>query len=447
MKTGSQTDARQRASRQGRSGLIVTALCFATIVFDGYDLVVYGATLPSLLAYAPWGVEAAQAGLIGSLALLGMLFGTLIVGSLTDLFGRRKIMMVCISWFSLCMLLTALAPSAELFGLMRFLAGLGLGGVMPTCVALTIEFAPPARRQITNAIMFSGYFVGGILASVLAITLLPDIDFRWLYAFGALPLFILVPLVYRYLPESAIFLAARGRIDEAKQVAEQYGMEHVHLEDMPRDTKTGAGKPRTSLAIRTIFSKLWIASTVLFACASFCGLLLVYGMTTWLPQIMRSAGYELGASLTFLLVLNIGAMVGTIGASFVADKVGIRKVVPVCFVIACVSIILLSFGLPYGLLLAIVALAGLGANGTQILLNGFVATHYPPQSAATALSWTLGVGRLGAITGPLIGGYVASMGWEFQANFYTFGAIALVGAAAAAAVAIKRSKASVGGRA
>jgi MFS family permease len=140
------------------------AICFITIVFDGYDLIVYGAVVPSLLQYEPWGLTPPQAGAIGSYALIGMLIGALVVGTITDIVGRSKIMLVCITWFSLAMALCAVAPNPQLFGLFRFIAGLGLGGVVPTAIALTIEYSPAYRRNLNNALMFSGYSVGGILS-------------------------------------------------------------------------------------------------------------------------------------------------------------------------------------------------------------------------------------------------------------------------------------------
>lgn len=427
------------ASARRRSGLTVTALCFVAIVFDGYDLVIFGSTVPSLLADESWSVDVAQVGVIGSLALVGMLIGTLFVGALTDILGRRAIMMLSIAWFSVFMLATALAPTPELFGVFRFVTGIGLGGIVPTCVAMTVEFAPRRKRQVTNAVMYSGYSVGGVLAAILALVALPTVDFRWLYAFGALPLVVLLPVVHRLMPESIAFLAAKGREDEAQATAARYG---VVYEDVvtQRDREAAAESGRLT-ALKTLFSGPWILATILFGLASFCGLLLVYGMNTWLPQIMQQAGYALGSSLVFLLALNAGAIVGAITASYVADRIGVQRVVTACFAVALVSILLLSVELPYALLLAIVALAGLGSVGTQILINGFVATYYPQTSSATALGWSLGVGRLGAIAGPLIGGYVAALETGYEINFYVFAAVALVGGLIAAAVPAARAHA------
>lgn len=405
-------------------GRPVLLLCFTTIVFDGYDLVVYGSTVPSILKYQDWGLTTAQAGLIGSLALVGMLIGTLSVGILTDRLGRRRIMLASIAWFSICMLLTAFAPSAEAFGALRFLTGLGLGGVVPTCIALTVEYARKERRQIANAVMFSGYSVGGVGASLLAINLLQHIDFRWMYAIGALPLVTLLPAAWKLMPESVAYLARKGWLDEATATATRFGLIYtdiVSTEDVP------AGPTGTNSSLKAIFTRTWLGSTILFALANFCGLLLVYGLNTWLPQIMRQAGFNLGDALTFLLVLNAGAIVGSISASALADRIGIKRVVTGSFILAFVAIMMLSLQLPLAMLLVIVAFAGLGSVGTQILVGGYCATHYPQSLSATALSWSLGVGRIGAICGPLIGGFIASLAFGWQVNFYMFAVFAVIG--------------------
>ena len=197
----------------------VVAICFVTIVFDGYDLIVYGTVVPALLEHGDWNLTTVGAGFIGSLALIGMLFGALTVGTITDIVGRRKIMFFCISWFSIAMGLCAIAPSPELLGLFRFIAGLGLGGVIPTAIALTIEYSPPHKRSLTNALMFSGYSVGGILAALLAIPLLPAFGWRVMFAIGLAPLVLILPLAYKFLPESVSFLLANNRREEAEALA------------------------------------------------------------------------------------------------------------------------------------------------------------------------------------------------------------------------------------
>lgn len=170
--------------------------------------------------------------------------------SLSYILGRRKIMLLSMTWFSAAMGLSALSTGPEMLGILRFLAGLGLGGVVPTAIALTVEYSPKNRRQSNNALMYSGYYIGGVLTSLVALVLLPHADFRAMYAFGVLPLILVVPVAWRYLPESVAFLVVRQRHDEARSLARQYGLAIGDVVPSAPPRQEGAD----SLArIRTIF--------------------------------------------------------------------------------------------------------------------------------------------------------------------------------------------------
>lgn len=384
-----------------RDERLVIGLCFAVIVFDGYDLIVYGATMPALLTYAPWGLTPATAGAIGSYALLGMLAGALLAGVLTDVVGRRKVMIGGVAWFSVAMAGCAIAAGPEMFGVFRLLGGLGLGGVMPTAIALTAEYSQPHRRGFNNALMFSGYAVGGILAALLALALLPSSGFRAMYWLGALPLVTVVPLLVRHLPESLSYLAVKGLL-------------------------RGTNASRTGLSV--LFTRRHLVPAALFAVTSFFGLLLVYGLNTWLPQIMKTAGYPLTSSLLFLVMMNVGAVVGSLLVAPVGDRIGMRPVTAAAFAAAAVSIYLLHAPMPAPLMYVLVAVAGFGTIGCQILVNAYVAMHFPDEVRATALGWTLGIGRLGAIVGPTFGGLLLSSDLGVEWNFYAFAIPAAAGA-------------------
>jgi AAHS family benzoate transporter-like MFS transporter len=333
-------------------------------------------------------------------------------------------MFASIIWFSLAMGATAFAPNPEVFGLLRFVTGLGLGGVVPTAIALTVEYAPRHRRNFYNALMFSGFSLGGVLAAVLAINLVPVHGFRIMFFLGVAPLIVVLPLAWRFLPESVSFLQARGRHDEAAVLAAKYGVQPEPVADAPSKWS----------ALAVLFGRRHLAATILFGLASFFGLLLVYGLNTWLPQIMRQSGYPLGSSLRFLLVMNLGAIVGALVASTVADRLGSKVVTTVAFALAAMSIYALSTDPAAFALYLLIAIAGAGTVGTQILVNGYVATHYPAGSRATALGWSLGVGRLGAIVGPLFGGWVLDSGLSLDWNFYGFAVPAVLGALVISAV-------------
>ncbi|MEB3366409.1 MFS transporter [Saccharopolyspora mangrovi] len=409
-----------QSEAQRRRGLWVVAICFTAVVFDGYDLIVYGATLPSILAYEEWHMTPVLAGVIGSYALAGMLVGTLLCGLVTDLIGRRRMMLASIVWFSLFMGACAVAPNAQVFGLFRLLAGIGLGGVLPTAVALTVEFAPKDRRNFFNAMTCSGYSIGAILASLLAIALVQDYGFRVMYAIGTLPLVLLVPLAWKVLPESVEYLAAKGKTAEAHKVAERFGLPVSESATDP-DTRT------TAKGVLRLFRPPYVALLMVFAVACLIGQLLTYGLNTWLPQIMRTAGYPLGPALQFLVALSLGAIVGALVLSALADRVGGRIVLIGGFAIAVVSLLLMSMNPPTAALYLAVALAGVGANGTMVVLNGYAATQFAADVRASALGVMMGIGKLGAVLGPLVGGWVMAANVGVEWSFYAFLLPAAVG--------------------
>lgn len=417
---------------RGHARTLVVAMCFAAIIFDGYDLIVYGTVVPTLLGRDEWALTPPEAGRIGSYALMGMLVGAAVVGTVTDLVGRRRIMLGCVTWFSLAMGLCALAPTPELFGLARFVAGIGLGGVVPTAIALTIEYAHPRHRSLTNALMFCGYSLGGILAALIAIPTIPALGWRTMFWIGMAPLVLFVPLAFALLPESPSFLLAKGRRQEAERLAARFGLVFDERDIVAESAPDRQETKRSAIA--SLFSRSYLVATVLFWLGTAVGLLLVYGLNTWLAQIMRQAGYPLGSALAFLLVLNLGAIIGTPLAGIAADRLGSKRVITAMLLTAAACIFLLSLRLPTLALYALVAVAGACTIGTTILVNAYTANHYPARARATGLGWALAVGRLGAIVGPVYGGLVLASDLGLAANFYAFAIPALVGAMAVALI-------------
>ncbi len=424
-------------ARPRKSAAVVILLCFVAIVFDGYDLVVYGAIVPALLKYEAWALTPVQTGAYGSYALAGMFIGAILVGYLTDVVGRRKVLLVSITMFSLLMVASALAPSPGLFGLFRFLAGLGLGGVIPTAIAMTVEFSAPHRRNFNNALMFSGYAVGGIMSALLAIMLLGAIGFRGMLAIGGLPLVTVVPLLFFLLPESPAYLRARGRHDEAAEVAADYGLA------VPEESAPAIGgateQTKAPNRLRSILTGRWAIATALFCLAGIAGQILVYGLNTWMPQLLVIAGYSLNSSLSFLLTVNIGAVVGVIVSSRLADKFGPRPVSAFAFLSSGAALLLMATGtMPLGAMYLLVAVVGFGSIGAQILVNGFVATYFTDATRATALGVTLGIGRIGAVLAISGGGVLVAAQLGNFVNFAVWSIAAFIGILAVLSVPRKK---------
>lgn len=406
----------------------VAALCWAAVALDGFDLVVLGAVTPALLEYEAWGLTAPQIGAITSYGLIGMMIGALGIGTLADIVGRRTCILLSVTSFSAFTALLAVAPSPEVFGVLRFLAGLGLGGLIPTAATMVSEYAHLRRGGSSITFMMTGYHVGGVLTALLAIPILPTLGWQAMFVIGALPALVLVPLMLKNLPESQSFLVARGRRDEAEELAERYG---IPLQ--PEEVREVRAEERTSEegrfgAIKTLFSGGYLLGTLAFSLASFMGLLLVYGLNQWLPTIMRDAGYALGAALAFLLVLNVGAVAGLLVAGPVADRYGSKVTCAGWFGLAAVFLFLLSVQMPLALTYFAVFVTGFFVFSAQVLLYAYVSRHYPTGGRGTALGWAAGIGRVGAICGPLLGGFLLGAGLAVPWGFYAFALVGLLGA-------------------
>ncbi|BAH50513.1 MFS transporter [Rhodococcus opacus] len=413
----------QRSAARASTALWVAPLCWVAVLLDGFDLVVLGAVIPSLREYGDWNLSTGTITFISTFGLVGMTIGALVIGTLTDVIGRRRALLYAVAAFSLLTLLCAVAPNPFLFGLFRFLAGVGLGGALPTALALVNEFSKKQGGGSASTLLMTGYHVGAVATAALAIVLIEPFGWRSMFVVGALPAVILIPLMLRYLPESPSYLLAHGKRAEAEAVAKQYGLE---LESAPAED---AHVATAANPVRALFSRPFLRNSIAIWVTSFMGLLLVYGLNTWLPTIMREAGYDLGASLTFLLILNAGAVVGLLIAGGVANKIGPRTAAIIWFAGAAVFLALLSVKVSFGIY-ALVFLAGCFVFSAQVLVYAFTSANHPPQIRATALGWSAGVGRVGAICGPILGGVLLGAGYAVPWGFYAFALVGLLGAIA-----------------
>lgn len=409
--------------------------CLLIIIFDGYDLVIYGVALPLLMQ--EWSLTSVQAGLLASAALFGMMFGAMTFGTLSDKLGRKKTIMICVALFSGFTFIGSFATGPVEFAILRFLAGLGIGGVMPNVVALTTEYAPKRMRSTLVAIMFSGYAIGGMLSALLGAWLVADHGWKIMFQIAGIPLLAL-PLIWKMLPESLMFLVKEKRDDEARNIVQKIAPEQIV-------TPTTAlvfneSTQEDVVPLRALFQQGRTFSTLMFWIAFFMCLLMVYALGSWLPKLMIQAGYSLGASMIFLFALNIGGMVGAIGGGVLADKFHLKPVLTTMFVIGAIALILLGFNSPQFVLYTLIAVAGAATIGSQILLYTFVAQFYPTTVRSTGMGWASGIGRIGAIVGPVLTGALLTLNLPHQMNFL---AIAIPGIIAAFAVFLVNLNAAV----
>ena len=411
---------------------LVLFCCWLAILAEGYDVGVLGAILPALAEYKEWNLSPLALGGLGSYALIGMLIGALFIGTLSDLVGRKKMLLASMAIFTLTQAGAAWAPTPELFGLFRLIGGLGMGGVIPVAAALTIEYSAPNKRSYNYGLMYSGYSLGIVAAALAALFVLPMGGWRAVVAIGAAPV-VLIPIIWKFLPESLEFLESKGRKTEAKALATKLNISN-YTPVVAVAPKAGAQADPWWKTITTMFSRKYLRSTVFFWISLFCGLVLVYGLNTWLPSIMKKAGYDLGSSLTFLLVFSLASAIGGLLLGRAADKYGKKLILVVFYILGGLGIMLLVFPNTMVVNLLFVAFAGVGSISTSLVLTGYIADYYPAKVRGTATGWALSFARLGAISGPLIGGWIAGSKLPFEANFAIFAGIAVLAAGAVAMI-------------
>ena len=373
------------------------ALCWVAVALDGFDLVVLGAVIPVLSATGALGFTDASLTTASTIGLVGVGIGAVAIGPMTDRWGRRMPLIACIAFFSVLTVAVAFAQSVTQFTVLRFLAGLGLGACLPTALAFMSEHARAGRRGSAVTRMMTGYHVGAVATALLALWVIDAWGWEAMFVIGGVAGLLVVPLMWARLPESESYLAAQAR--RATGSADDEAP--VRSSDVARGRYL-----RVSIG-------LWVAS--------FMGLLLVYGLNTWLPKIMGEAGYSITAGTGLLLVLNLGAVIGLVVAGSVADARGTKPSVLLWFGLAALALAVLSIRMESTVLVyAVVLLAGVFVFSAQVLVYAFVGHLYPPEIRGTALGMAAGVGRAGAIVGPFLGGALVTAGIAYPWGFYAF---------------------------
>lgn len=251
------------SSKFTKASAAAVLVCWLLVVFDGYDLIVYGTVQSSLISDTGWGLSKATAGTIGSMAFVGMMIGAIFAGRMADSWGRRRTILGCAIVFSVFTVLCAFAPSAAIFGILRLLAGIGLGGLVPSANALVAELVPSKWRSIVATLMMSGVPIGGSIAAVVGIQMIPAFGWESMFLVAVLALLIVVPLGLKYLPET---LAAGTA------------------------SSTTVSRPA---GFKSLLRAPYLGISVLFAVATIATLFAWYGLGTWLPNLMQLAATTL----------------------------------------------------------------------------------------------------------------------------------------------------------
>lgn len=401
----------------GFQALIVT-LCSLVILLDGFDT--QSISFVAALLAPRLGVSVADFGPVFGAGLFGLTLGALFVGPFADRFGRKIMIIASVFGFGVFSVATIWVETFTQLMIVRFLAGLGLGAAMPNVIAMTSEYAPARLKATLVAGIFAAFPLGAVVGGSLSAKFVPIYGWQVVFLGGGIVPLIFVLILVALLPESIRFLVHRG--DARSRIAEILARIDPSRAPSGREQfVTGEPKPAGAPLVE-LFRDGRAAMTVVLWIPYFTGLLMLFFMYSWLPSLMGKAGLPISASLFATVLFNLGGAVGALVQGRLIDWFGYFRVLGFAYVIAAACFAAVGYlAVPSGALLAVIIMAGACAVGAQCGANALTTSLYPTSIRATGLGWALGVGRIGSIVGPVVGGVLISMNWDNKELFLIAG--------------------------
>jgi MFS transporter, AAHS family, 4-hydroxybenzoate transporter len=426
----SATESALENQRIGGLQIRVAALCALVQVCDGYDVNSIGVSVPSLThAWNLPGPAFTQAFLWSS---IGIMVGALSAGPLGDRVGRKPLLLASLTIFGLASLLSAFAGSLFVLSILRFFTGVGIGGGFAGAASLTGDYAPHRRRALMIMASFTGAPIGGFLCGQLAGVLLPTLGWPSIFVVGGVvPLLIMVALAL-WLPESPRFLAAK---------ANPSPRETALLRRLAITPGQGTGE-RLDVAesnpVKMLFGPGYALQTVLMWIIFFCSLMNLFLFVYWLPEVLHLTGMTPAEAARATSFRELGAILAVLYLGLLIDRFGPDRALALHYAAGVVFIAAIAlFAMPYLLLAIVIFFSGMTIIGSQTGANAACGKLYPARMRTSGLGWALGIGRLGGIAAPMLGGYLLSVGLPPRQIFLSACLFAVIAAVATGLLALR----------
>ncbi len=391
--------------------LWVCSLCFLIVFMDGFDLTVIGVALPKIAEHL--NSKPSALGLALSAGQLGPMVGAIVLGMVADRWGRKTTLFISAIIFGVFTYMTAYITTVEELALFRFFAGIGLGGAIPNALAFGTEYAPSKMRATLATTIFAGMPIGSVVAGLSASYLLPNFGWQSVFFVGGVAPIVIAVVVFFCLPESLSFLVKRGRAEDKLKVRDIVSriapamVKDGQIEVYSTDVKL-PGAP-----VKHLFTGGRAVSTLLLWALFFISFYLLWILLSWAPTLLKRSGATVQQYSIAFACISIGSAVATITIGRLMDKFDKMNVLKVAFILAFFSLI--AFGWfstsTFLVIAAFSIITGLFVNGGNSGLMGLAAVLYPSDIRASGVGWAYGVGKIGSLLAPAVGGYLISQNW------------------------------------
>jgi benzoate transport len=417
--------------------LIVVGLCFVVNMIDGMDVLILSYIAPTL--QEEWGVAADRLGILFSAGILGMAIGGIVLAPLADLFGRRLVIIASLIVSTIGMILSGFAADIPQLMVLRLLVGVGIGTVLASMAAIIAEYAPDRHRNFAVGLLYAGYPLGAIITGFVAVQAIPAYGWHAVLTGAGLVSALMVPTLIVLLPESMQFLIKRRpprALERLNRILARMGRPQLSELPLPDEAPTKAG-------VAGLFADGRTVGTLLLWAAMILGFAALWFIISWIPKLAILSGLDQANGIYAGTIFNVGAFLGTVVLGLITARFKLQRVVMIFLFAAAGAMILFgSVAMPVPLVLAVAFLIGFLLQGGFNGIYPLAARLYPAEVRSTGIGWTMGVGRLGAVMGPFVGGILIARETPLPLLFAIFAAPAVIAGCCALAVNTEPKKPS-----
>ncbi|WP_019670656.1 MFS transporter [Eudoraea adriatica] len=389
-------------------------VCFVMNILDGMDVMVISYCASAIAS--SWQVGPEELGMVFSSGLAGMMIGAMFLAPFADHIGRKRMILISAFLMGASVLMTAWSQTITQLIFLRFLSGIGIGSMLASTATLTAEYAPDRKKDFWVSFVLSGYPVGAVITGMVSANVVPEYGWAVMFILAGLASFICLPLIYFLLAESIYYYLKKQPKGALHLVNKILGrMEHVALDSLPEIELKSSGIPVNKLLNKEYSMptlQLWTALFMAFGC--------LYFLLSWIPKLTEATGLSMSLAIYAGTVFNMGAFFGIISQGYISSRMGIKRTVALFLGITGILMATFKMFIGSNTLLFVIGLLGFTLQGGFVGLYVVAARIYPTEFRTTGLGWAIGVGRLGGVIGPALGGVLIGIGLSMAENFMIF---------------------------